>query len=421
MSSPLGERPEDGRRLKILIVTHYFPPEIGAPQARLGEFARFWAEEGEEVTVLTTLPNHPTGIVPEEYRGRLRFDENTDGYRVVRTWGYATPNQGIIKKTLGHLSFMFTGPLLGLSRLGSLDVVVVSSPTFFSIFSAWVIARIKKASFVVEVRDLWPAIFVELGVLTNRVIIRLLERLELWSYRQADAVVAVSEGFRTNIVQRGISSLKVHTIKNGVDLTLFASTSASSAVRRELGPSGGCLVLYIGAHGISHGLEDILEAAALLEGEAVHFALVGEGATKEALLGKRDEMQLSNVTMLPGVPRERVLSLIAAADVCLVPLRDVPLFKTFIPSKIFEFLGAKKAVVGSVAGEAAEILKAAGAVVVPPGDSKAIASAVLELSEDAPRRHRMGKHGRSYVEQNFDRRRLAANYLSILRRTTMQR
>lgn len=401
--------------MRILIVTHYFPPEIGAPQARLSELARFWVEEGEEVTVLTTLPNHPTGIVPQEYRRKLRLQEHKDGYHIVRTWGYATPNQGVFKKTLGHLSFMFSGPLLGLKSLGAFDVVVVSSPTFFSIFSAWFIARVKRARLIVEVRDLWPAIFVELGVLTNKFVIRILEKLELWSYRHAAAVVVVSDGFRENIIDRGVPLQKVHTIRNGVDLTRFARSSVDRAARRRLGPADDTIVLYIGAHGISHGLENVLDAAALLDGKHVHFALVGEGATKKGLMRKKNEMRLSNVTMLPGVPRDEVPRLVAACDICLVPLRDVPLFKTFIPSKIFEFLAAEKPIVGAVAGEAAEILQAAGALVVPPGDSTALAAAVWELVEDPPRREQMGKQGQRYVEEHFDRRRLAAEYRSILK------
>ncbi|MCA1711649.1 MAG: glycosyltransferase WbuB, partial [Actinobacteria bacterium] len=168
--------------MKVLLVTHYFPPEVGAPQARLSEMARTWAADGAEVTVLTGMPNHPTGVVPPEYRAAVLRREQHEGCRVLRTWLYATPNEGFVKKTLGHLSFMFTAVLLGAWRTGRADVVVVSSPTFFSIGAAWLIARLRRAHLVVEVRDLWPAIFVELGVLTNARIIALLEWLEMAAY-----------------------------------------------------------------------------------------------------------------------------------------------------------------------------------------------------------------------------------------------
>ena len=402
--------------MKILIVSHYFPPEIGAPQARLSDFARMWAEAGHEVTVLTGMPNHPTGVVPDRYRRRLRVREQSDGYRIVRTWLYATPNEGIVKKTIGHLSFMATSVLFGWRHVGRPDVVVVSSPTFFSIGSAWLIARTKRARFVVEVRDLWPAIFVELGVLKNRFAIAALERLELAAYRAADVVVVVTKGFRDHIAKRGIPESKIVTIRNGVDLERFSpSTAADSQTRVRLGASDSdVLVLYIGAHGISQGIPSLVEVAARLADTNVRFALVGEGADKRRVLERIDELGTTNVTCLPGVPREQVAELLAAADICLVPLRDVPLFSTFIPSKIFEILAAGRPIIGAVRGEPAAILAEAGAVVVEPEDVEALATAVRALAMDAASRSSMAEQGRKYVTQQFDRRKLAARYLELL-------
>lgn len=401
---------------RILVVCHYFPPEIGAPQARLSELARAWADAGDEVTVLTGMPNHPTGVVPEPYRRRLRVTEQVDRYRVVRTWLYATPNTGMLKKTLGHLSFMVSGLALGARRVGRADVVVVSSPTFFSVFSAWALARMKRAALVVEVRDLWPAIFVELGVLRHRGVIRVLEALELAAYRAASVVVVVTEGFRDDLVRRGVPAGKVHVIPNGADLERFSQEHAGCAAgRSELGAGpDDSLVLYIGAHGISHGLEAVAEAAAKLAGEPIHFAFVGEGAHKERLAARVRELGLTNVTMCPGVARDRVAGLLAAADICLVPLRDVSLFSSFIPSKMFEYLAASKAVIGSVRGEPARILEAAGAVVVEPEDPTALADAVRDLAADPGRRAAMGHRGRAYVAEHFDRSVLADRYRSIL-------
>ena len=170
--------------MRVLVVTHYFPPETGAPQARLSALAATWAAGGDQVTVLTGMPNHPTGVLPPDYRRAVFRRERTDGYRVIRTWLYATPNEGIVRKTLGHLSFMVSSVLLGGRASGPADVVVVSSPTFFSIGSAWLLARLKRARLVVEIRDLWPAIFVELGVLTSRRVIALLERLRAGRLRR---------------------------------------------------------------------------------------------------------------------------------------------------------------------------------------------------------------------------------------------
>ncbi len=403
--------------MKILIVTHYFPPETGAPQARLSGLAAAWAAGGDEVTVLTGMPNHPTGVIPPRYRGAIRRRERRDGYRVLRTCLYATPNEGVARKTLGHLSFMASAVLLGARASGPADVVVVSSPTFFSVGAGWLLARLKRARLVVEIRDLWPAIFTELGVLTSRPLIWLLERLELAAYAAADTVVVVSIGFRANLIGRGVPAGKVHTIRNGVNPAEFdPDAAADPELRAALGAGpGDCLVLYAGTHGISQGLTAVADAAGRLGGDpAIRFAFVGEGADKPRLEQRVAEGGLGHVTLRPGVPHEHVPALLAAADICLVPLRDVPLFSSFIPSKMFECLAAGKPVVGALAGEAAQILREAGGSVVPPGDSAALAEAVRALAADPARRAEMGRRGRCYVEKYFDRGTLARNYRKLL-------
>jgi len=405
---------------RILMVTHYFPPEAGAPQARLSALAAAWAAVGDEVTVLTGMPNHPTGVLPPEYRRAIRRRERRDGYRVVRTWLYATPNEGVARKTLSHLSFMISSVLLGGLACGRADTVLVSSPTFFSIGSAWLLARLKRARLVIEVRDLWPAIFVELGVLTDRRLIGLLERLELAAYAAADQVVVVSDGFRANLIGRGVPAGKVHTIRNGVSLGRFRPAADEDSPAREeararLGARpGDCLVVYAGTHGISHALPGVADAAALLAGQAVHVAFVGDGSDKPRLRRRVAELGLDNVTLAPAVPPDQVPELLAAADVCLVTLRDVPLFATFIPSKMFEYLAAAKPVIAAVTGESAQILGEAGAAVVPPEDSEALADAISALAADPARRAAMGRQGRAYVERFFDRTELAREYRKIL-------
>jgi glycosyltransferase involved in cell wall biosynthesis len=402
--------------MRIIIVTHYFPPETGAPQARLSGLAAAWAADGDHVTVLTGMPNHPTGVIPPKYRGAVRRRERRGGYRVLRTWLYATPNEGIARKTIGHLSFMVSSVLLGWRASGPADVVVVSSPTFFAIGSGWLLARLKRARLVVEVRDLWPAIFTELGVLTNRRIIGLLERMELAAYAAADTVIVVSDGFRTNLIGRGVPAGKVHTIRNGVCPGEFdPDAPADPRLRARLGAGpNDCLVLYAGTHGISQGLTSVADAAARLADQPIRFAFVGEGADKQRLSDRVAELGLRNVTLLPSVPHEQVPALLAAADVCLVPLRDVPLFSAFIPSKLFECLAAGRSVMGAVAGEAAQILREAGAQVAPPEDSTALAAAIEALAADPPRRAVMGRQGRCYVEKHFDRDTLARQYRKLL-------
>jgi glycosyltransferase involved in cell wall biosynthesis len=269
---------------------------------------------------------------------------------------------------------------------------------------------------VVEIRDLWPAVFTELAVLTNRRVIGLLERLELAAYAAADTVIVVSDGFRANLIGRGVPAAKVHTIRNGVSPGEFdPAAPADPGLRSALGAGPrDCLVLYAGTHGLSQGLTSVADAAAQLVGEPIRFAFVGEGADKQRLRDRVAELGLDNVALLPGVPHGQVPALLAAADVCLVPLRDLPLFSSFIPSKMFECLAAGKPVVGAVAGEAAQILREAGARVVPPADSKALAAVIRTLAADPVRRQAMGRQGRCYVEKHFDRATLAREYRKLI-------
>ena len=402
--------------MRIAILSHYFWPEPGAPSARLLEMSREWVARGHEVTVVTNFPNHPTGTVPEAYRGRSFEIEHAHGLRIVRCRTFATPNRGFVKRTLGHLVFTFQAAWQATPHLRGTDVLVASSPTLFSVAAAAVISRRVGAPFVFEVRDLWPAIFVELGVIRNRLAIGVLERLELALYRRAAAVVTVTRAFAEDIARRGIEPAKLHVIPNGVDLEAFRPEPREDALRARLGLADKLVFLYCGAHGISHALARILDVAARLEADSrIRFLFVGEGAEKDALVARARELGLGNVSFLPAVPREQVPTLYRAADVCLVPLRAVPLFRSFIPSKMFEILACGRPVLASLEGEAARILTDSGAaIVVPPESVDAVAAAVVRLAEDPALRASLGARGRPYVAEHFDRRQLAARYLEVL-------
>ena len=331
--------------MRILIVTHYFPPEIGAPQARLSELARAWSDAGDEVTVLTGMPNHPTGVVPPAYRRRLRIVEQVDGYRVVRTWLYATPNEGFVKKTLGHLSFMVTSVLLGARRDGTSRTWWWCPPRLSSRSSEHGPSPSSSAhpwssmSATCGQRYSWSSACSPTAGSS-----RLLERLELWAYGQATEVVVVSEGFRQNLIRRGVPAEKVTTVRNGADVDLF-----SPGGTRPLGDAGSglptescspsTLARMASPTGSTRSSTPRLSWPTP-RGHPFRFVLVGEGANRSALVGQVESVEAHNVTMRPGVPRDLVPDLLAAADICLVPLRDIPLFSTFIPSKIFEYFAA---------------------------------------------------------------------------------
>lgn len=404
--------------MRIVWLCHYFAPEIGAPQARLLEMSRAFRAEGHSVGAVTCFPNHPTGVLRPEDRGRWSRAEELDGIDVERCWSFVTPNQGFLRKSIGHLSFAATGwrGLSRASRRGRPDVVIVSSPTFFSVFTAWGWCAFRGVPWVFEVRDLWPGVFVELGVLRNRLLVGLLERMEKFLYRRATRVVPVTRSFAEDIARRGIDASKIAVVTNGVDLARFTPGPPDPAFLREEGIEGRFVVLYLGAHGISHALVRLLDAAERLRDlPDVLFAFVGEGAEKSRLVEEAARRGLPNVVFRGGVPKDRVLAWYRAAGAGLVPLRDVPLFRTFLPSKMFELLSAGVPVVASVDGEARRILEeSGGAVVVPPEDAESVAAAVRALRADAERRRRMADSGRRFVEERYGRDRLAREYLEIL-------
>jgi len=397
----------------IAYVCHYFVPEPAAPAARVHEFARAWVRAGHAVSVVTTFPNHPLGRIPAAYHGRWWATEWLDGIRVLRCWLIAAPNRGIGRRGLNHLSFMLTSVVFGFPRLGAVDVVIASSPTLFSAVSAWLMARARRVPFVLEVRDLWPEAIVGLGLMRPGPAVRALELLAMFLYRQAARIVVVTEGFRDHLIHQGVPAGKIDVIPNGADTHLFSP--AADGVAKQ--PEGHFTVAYIGSHGLSHGLGAVLDAAAAQPD--VTYLLVGDGAERDRLVAERDRRQLRNVVMRPSVSKAEVPDLYASADVCLVPLRDVPVFDAFVPSKLFEMLAAGRPIIGAVRGEARDILqRSGGALLVEPERGDQLAAAVDRLRADPELRADLARRGRAFAEQNYDRDALAARYLDVLRDVT---
>jgi len=403
--------------MRILFVTAHYPPDLGALATRARELATAWAADGHQVHVLCGLPSHPTGVVPPQWRGKLRSREVIDGVVVHRTWIYATPNAGKVRRSAAFASFAASALLIGDRGIPDPDVVLATSPQFLTGVAGALIARRRDRPFVLEIRDLWPRSIWEVGALPRRhPVIFALERLEGWLYRQADEIVVVTRAFRPEIARhlQGRDAADLPVITNGVTLDRFDPTLDGRAVRERLGlPLDGPIALYAGTHGMAHGLDTVVEAAR--QTPQVHFVLVGEGACKAALVAQG--RGLANLHFLAGQPAEAMPELYALADVCLVPLRDLPLFETVIPSKMFEIWAMERPLVLGVRGEAAEIASESGAaVVVPPEDAAALSRAVSELASDPARRASMGAQGRAFVGARYDRAVLARRYAELLGR-----
>lgn len=402
--------------MNIAVFSHYFTPEVSAPSMRVHDMARQWLAQRHPVQVVTCFPNHPTGVIYPGYAVRLHQHQKLDGIDVHRHWTYTAPNKGFAKKTLGHISYLPAALLLSAPRLAHTDVAIGSSPTLFAAMAAAAFAAKRRIPFVMEVRDLWPAIFVELGVLRNPHLIHWLERLELALYHRATGVVTVTDSFRQNIIGRGVAGEKVVTIPNGADVDYWQPQEVPTELRWRLGLEEAFVVLYIGTHGVSQALRRILDTASQLAGHtAIRFLFVGDGAEKPQLVEEAHRAGLDNVRFLDAVGKAEARALYALADVCLVPLRNIPLFETFIPSKMFEIMAMGRPIVASVAGEAAGILRRSdGAIVVPPEDSTAIGRAIVELQRDPERATSMGRRGREFVVQHYSRRMLANDYLGLM-------
>ncbi len=402
--------------MRIAYYSHYFSPEISAPSARIHEFARQWLAMGHEVQVVTCYPNHPMGRLYPGYRPGLRMTERMDGIEVRRNWTYITPNKGFLRKTIGHISFWPSACLLTNGKIAVPDIAIGTSPTFFAPMAAAALARKQKIPFVMEVRDLWPAIFVDLGVLRNRTLIRLLEKWELAMYRRATTVVTVTDSFRNNLIGRGVPERKVFTVPNGADVEFWQPAEPSADLRARLGLQGRFIVAYVGAHGISHALSRLLDAARILrDTPRVQFLFVGEGAEKDSLVHTAKQERLNNVLFLDPVNKEGVREYYSLADACLVPLRNIPLFDSFIPSKMFEIMAMARPIVASVRGEAARILQASGSALMnEPEDSKSIAQSIMYLCDNPEEAQNMGRRGRRFVEEHYSRSSLATRYLEII-------
>jgi glycosyltransferase involved in cell wall biosynthesis len=390
---------------------------MGAPAARTFEHARHWAALGHEVTVITGFPNHPTGVIRPEYRGEWLRRERVEGIDLLRTWIYIAANKGFTRRILNFLSFFASSLVLGALLTRRPDVVVGTSPQFFCAVAAYGLSLVKRAPFVFEVRDIWPQSAVELGVLRNRGLIRLLEAIEMHLYRRAALIVPVAESTRAYLLAKGVPADKIRIVPNGIDAKYLESAAATPAqIRDELNLRDRFVVSYIGTHGMSHALDTVLRAAKRLERDAsLHFLFVGEGAEKEMLQQLARELGLQNVTFINEQPRDRLLAFYRASDLSIVPLKRLPIFTKVLPSKLFELMGAGCPIICSVEGEAAELVRRADAGdCIEPEDAEALAAAIERLRGDEPRRRRLGANGVTFVTRHYLRAHLAESYLEAL-------
>jgi colanic acid biosynthesis glycosyl transferase WcaI len=407
--------------VNILYVSQYFPPEMGAPAGRAAELSRLWVEDGHEVTVLTGFPNHPTGVVPPEYRRKFRRLVTRDdhhGVNVVRTWLLPFPNRKAYERMLNYSSFCISSATTGIF-LDKPDVVIASSPQLLIGLSGWWLARCNGVPFVFEVRDLWPESLSAVGMWSsNSPLHRSLAKIAGFLYRSCDRLVVVTPAFKEYLIQHWrVPEEKIFVVENGVETGLFSSLTPSVAIRRELDAEEKFVASYIGTMGNAHGLETLLDAATLLRERApqILFLLVGEGAEKARITSLARSRGLDNVRFVDEQPREKIPAYISASDACLVLLKKTELFKTVLPTKMLEFMSCARPVILGVDGHAREVMERANAgIFITPEDPAALAEAVMRLAADPVLRESLGRNGRQHILRYFSRQDTAKLYLEVL-------
>jgi putative colanic acid biosynthesis glycosyltransferase WcaI len=392
--------------MRILFVTQIFPPEMGALPNRLYPFVRQLVAGGHKVSVATGMPNYPRGVVFPEYQGKRSMREETNGYTIFRKASYAAPrNQSKWSQLRNYVSFIPAALSAGL-RAGKLDIVFVTSPPLFSVIPAILLAKLRRAKLVLDVRDLWPDELITYGGFREGSMpVRVLRVVERWAYRNADCVAATTQAIIDAIVERGVPREKTFLLPNGADLEVFSPLPPENPIASEHNFGNRFVVMYSGLFGIKHSLEVLLEAAAKLrDRKDIVFFLLGNGARKDALVSQTREMNLDNVIFGDERVVGEVPSLLARADVCFAAVRPEQYPRKVISVKVFEYMACEKPVVGALSGESARIIdESGGGIVVPPGDASATADAILTLYDDPTRRAAMGIAGRRYVDQHYSR------------------
>lgn len=403
--------------MHILFLTDNFPPEVNAPASRTYEHAREWVKVGHKVTVITCAPNFPRGRVFDGYKNKLWQSEDMDGITVIRVWTYITANEGFYKRTLDYMSFMLAANIAAIGVRG-VDVIVGTSPQFFTAVGTLGVSLLKRRPWVFELRDIWPESIKAVGAIKDGPVLSLLERLELFLYRRAKAVVAVTHSFKDALVKRGIAASKIHVITNGADLSKFAPRPKPPVLAERLDLTDCFVAGYVGTHGMAHGLETLLQAAEIVadhpDGAAVRILLLGDGARKSDLIALADRKGLTNVVFVDSVSKAEVPDYWALLDVSIIHLKRDPLFTTVIPSKLFECMAMGLPVLHGVEGESAAILNREGAgECFEPENAEALATALLRLCRD---RKTLSEYREKAVAgaPRYDRANLAMDMLTVL-------
>jgi len=403
--------------MRVIVFTHYFPPEGNAPASRVHAMAKRWVRAGDEVHVITCAPNVPDGVVYPGYANKLWQTEVVDGIRVTRVWTYIAANKGVTRRIANYLSYMIMASLAGLLAQRP-DLVLATSPQFFCGWAGVIVSRLRRLPFILEIRDLWPESIVAVGAMRSGYLLALLEKMEVAMYAAADHVVTVGEGYRQQLIQRKVDPDKISVVMNGIDRELFGPSEPDVSLANRWGLRNKFVCSYIGTVGMASALDTVVRAAATLKDlrrNDIRFMIVGDGAMRLELETQSREMGLDNVVFAGRQPKEMIPRFLSVSDVCLVHLRNATLFKTVVPSKVFEAAGMAKPIIIGVDGCARElVLKAKAGIAMQSENEDELVAAVLDLADDLDRRRLLGEAGYNYFTKENDRDAQAVDYQNIM-------
>ncbi|MBI5373892.1 MAG: glycosyltransferase family 4 protein [Candidatus Schekmanbacteria bacterium] len=400
--------------MKILFITDNFPPETNAPSSRTYEHCREWVKLGADITLITCVPNFPQGKLYKGYSNKLYQTENMDGIKVIRVWSYITANEGFLKRILDYVSFGFTSFMAGL--FVKADVIIATSPQFFTTVSAFCLSALKRKPWIFELRDLWPESIKTVGAMKNGTAIRFLERLELYLYKKSDMVIAVAYALKKNLVSRGIDGEKINVVTNGANLELFSQRVKNQEILNAHNLENKFVIAYIGTHGMAHSLEFIVKCTDKIPDEDIRFLFIGDGARKSEVLKIAETKKIKNCIFLNSVQRDAVADYLSVTDVSLVPLIKSDTFRTVIPSKIFESCAMGKPILLGVEGQAKEIIDKydCGICFEPENETDFIAK-VMMMKKDSALYKRL-QDNCAILAKDYDRQNLASEMFVYINR-----
>jgi len=409
--------------MRIMFFTHYFPPEGNAPANRVYELCKRWVKNGDEVHVITGVPNVPLGVVYDGYRNRFVQTEVIDGIKTTRVWTFIAANKGTTRRILNYLSYMFSSSLAGLLTRKP-DIIIATSPQFFCGWAGVFTSRLRRVPFILEVRDLWPDSIAAVGAMRNGSLLRFLKWLEGKMYAAAHEIVTVGEGYEEELIRKDVQAAKISIIPNGVDREVFYPRYAEEKIRAECGLKNEFVCSYVGTIGMASGLDVVLKAAKLLKDRQrrdIKFLLVGAGAVADELEQQAQGQHLDNVVFLGRRDRRFIPGLLSISDACLVHLKKARIFETVLPSKIFEAAAMAKPIILGVEGHAVDLVQKANAgICIEPENAEQLFTAVVKLAEDPELCRSLGRSGHEYIVKHYDRDSIARDYHSVIIRTCSQ-